>query len=98
MKKLLPLIAALALLLVSGCADSISFKGETRPGSSAPAGFWRGWWHGCCSPFAFVGIMFGADVGIYEPYNNGNWYNFGFLIGSGVLLKGASVSYRSKKP
>ncbi|WP_269093420.1 hypothetical protein [Aliarcobacter butzleri] len=25
--------------------------------------------------------LFGANVNIYEVYNNGNWYNFGYLIG-----------------
>ena len=54
---------------------------------SAPAGFWRGLWHGFCAPFSFIGIMFGMDIGIYEVYNNGNWYNFGFLWEVGDLTQ-----------
>ena len=57
-----------------------------------PAGFWEGLWHGTVSPFAFVYIIFGGDVGVYETYNTGNWYNFGFLIGTGAILAGGSSS------
>lgn len=78
-------LACTAVAILSGCADSNTLTGQVRPDMVVPANFWHGWWHGVCAPFSFIGIMFGQDVGIYEAYNNGNWYNFGFLIGVGCL-------------
>jgi hypothetical protein len=57
------------------------------------AGFWQGLWHGLIAPVAFVTSLFKEDVGIYEAHNNGNWYNFGFILGLMITLggnKGAS--------
>jgi hypothetical protein len=31
-------------------------------------------------------------VNIYEVHNNGNWYNFGFVLGVSVAFGGASRS------
>lgn len=45
------------------------------------AGFWRGLWQGIIVPITFVISLFSHDVGLYEIHNNGNWYNFGFIIG-----------------
>ena len=57
-----------------------------------PAGFWKGLWHGIVLPFAFVGKMFNGDIGLYETYNTGNWYNFGFIFGLSVWVGGSSTS------
>jgi hypothetical protein len=40
-------------------------------------------------------------VSIYEVHNNGNWYDFGFMLGvstvfSGVLGGGAATSSRAR--
>jgi len=75
------------LFLLSGCADPNTLTGHIREGATAPAGFWYGAWHGICAPFSFIGMLFGMDIGIYEPYNNGGWYNFGFLLSIGCLVK-----------
>lgn len=45
------------------------------------AGFWRGLWHGLIAPVTFLISLFSHTVGVYEIHNNGNWYNFGFIIG-----------------
>ena len=102
LKTALIAVAFGALLILSGCADSNTNSTEknyaknhpdtlTRYVSmSAPAGFWRGVWHGFCAPFSFFGIMFGMDIGIYDSFNTGNWYNFGFLLGIGALAGGVS--------
>ena len=45
------------------------------------AGFWRGLWHGLIAPVAFLISLFSHNVGVYEVHNNGNWYNFGFILG-----------------
>lgn len=90
------LLALCAIVLLAGCADSNTLTGHVRDGLTAPAGFWRGLWHGICAPFSLVGIMFGMDIGIYEPFNNGNWYNFGFLIGVGSCWGSSHASRRKK--
>lgn len=54
------------------------------------AGFWKGFWHGLIMPFTFFMSLFKENVGIYEPHNNGNWYNFGFLLGLMIVLGGNS--------
>lgn len=65
---------------------------------SEPAGFWKGLVHGILAPFAFIGIMFGNEtIGIYETYNNGNWYNFGFLIGCGAIWFDSGITKKKKK-
>lgn len=75
--KTLALTALIALVFI-GC-------GSTNPleGAGGNYGFFSGLWDGFTVLFAFIGKMFGADWNIYEVTNNGNWYNFGFLIGSG---------------
>jgi hypothetical protein len=85
------LLVCLGLVFLSGCADANTLVGQIRDGANAPAGFWRGLWHGICAPFSLIGIMFGMDIGVYEYYNTGNWYNFGFLLGCGAL----GVSWKS---
>ncbi len=64
------------ILLFAGC-------GSTNPleGSGQNFGFLSGIWDGFTILFAFVGKIFGMNINIYEVQNNGNWYNFGFIIG-----------------
>lgn len=50
------------------------------------SGFWMGLWHGWSSPITFFVSLFKDDVTIYDVNNNGNWYNFGFVVGSGILV------------
>lgn len=75
----------IGLLVLSGCCDPNHATDHVRIGAMVPAGFWRGLWHGICAPWSLIGIMFGWDIGIYDAYNTGNWYNFGFLTGTGSL-------------
>lgn len=46
-------------------------------------GFWGGLWHGFIAPFDLIGMIFRDDVTMYAQNNNGAWYAFGFLLGSG---------------
>lgn len=54
------------------------------------AGFWKGFWHGLIVPFTFFISLFKENVGIYEPHNNGKWYNFGFVLGLMMVFGGNS--------
>jgi uncharacterized membrane protein len=65
------------------------------------AGFWQGLWHGIIAPIAFIISLFNENVGVYESHNNGNWYNFGFIIGLMMVFggnAGAGTKSTMKKP
>ena len=63
-------------------------KTENQDGTIA--GFWRGFWHGLIMPVTFIISLFKENVGIYEPHNNGNWYNLGFVLGVMIIFGGNS--------
>lgn len=83
---MLVLLVALAL---TGCADHLSFAQAMTHES---VGFWRGYWHGAILPFAWLVSLFDKDVAIYAIYNNGGWYDFGYLLGVSSLLAGVEVA------
>ena len=46
-------------------------------------GFLGGLLHGFIAPFDLIAMLFRDDITVYAPNNNGAWYAFGFLLGSG---------------
>lgn len=84
-------IAATLLLCavcLSSCADvqpqvKICLEGHVY-------GFWGGLWHGIIAPFSFIGSLFSDDIAMYAVNNNGGWYDFGFVLGVGILFGGSS--------
>ena len=70
----------LFILILTGCAHK-ELVGECLVGHTY--GFWGGLWHGFIAPFDFIGMLIYDDVTMYAQNNNGAWYAFGFLIGSG---------------
>jgi hypothetical protein len=85
-----------AVLLLSACAAGPNPEVGTAMDGGSVAGFWRGLWHGIISPIAFIVSLFNDGVNVYEVHNNGNWYNFGFVLGA-VFLIGGSCGARSSK-
>lgn len=79
-------VMVVVLLLVTACAAGPNTAAAA--GGPDPAGFWLGLWHGIICPIAFVVSLFNDHVSIYEVRNNGNWYNFGFVLG--ILLVASS--------
>jgi hypothetical protein len=67
-------------LLLSGCANK---EVVTACLSGHTYGFWGGLWHGFIGPFDLIAMLFRDDVTFFAPNNNGAWYAFGFLLGSG---------------
>ena len=66
-----------------------------KPAGSSPvpaAGFWLGLWHGIITPVTFLISLFTDDVNVYEVQNNGNWYDFGFVLGLSVAFGGSAGS------
>jgi hypothetical protein len=84
------------LVLLSACAPGTN-DAERTPGKEGKvAGFWRGLWHGLISPITFIVSLFTRSVRLYEIHNNGNWYNFGFVVGAGLFLSGGILRGRKK--
>jgi hypothetical protein len=88
--RLVPLATAIGLaLLLAACAAGINDNVDAvRPDNEVLAGFWRGLWHGIISPITFIISLFTESVNIYEIYNTGGWYDFGFVLGAGILFGG----------
>ena len=70
------LLATAVVLLLGACA-----AGANAAVSHNGAGFWLGLWQGMIIPVTFVISLFNDHVSIYEVDNNGNWYDFGFVLG-----------------
>ncbi len=73
-------LLAAGVMLLTGCANSETvtecLKGHTF-------GFWGGLWHGIIAPIDLVIMLFRDDITVFAPNNNGAWYAFGFILGSG---------------
>jgi hypothetical protein len=86
--------AIMIILTLSGCADTVTLPIDNF--GHEPVGFWYGLWHGMIAPIAFIGHLLNSDIAVYAKYNNGGWYDFGFLLGVGAFSAGASKSTDSK--
>ena len=75
-------ILLVLMLSITSCAP--------EGGTSREYGFFSGIWHGICFPFAIIGKIVGADIGIYAKHNSGFFYWIGYVIGLGGLGGGAS--------
>ncbi len=69
-----------SLIFLSGCAEKevvyACLEGRQY-------GFWYGLLHGFIAPVGCIGMLVQDDVVMYAQNNNGAWYAFGFLLGSG---------------
>ena len=100
MKKMITLfVLALALLSIGACAAGPNDLVDSPDEEGEVAGFWQGLWHGFISPITFIISIFSDTLNIYEVYNNGGWYNFGFLLGASVIFggSGGGVSRRRRR-
>jgi len=74
------LLLLAVVLVLSGCANkelvTECLKGHTY-------GFWGGLWHGIIAPIDLIAMLWREDVSVFAQNNNGAWYAFGFMIGSG---------------
>ena len=72
----------LVALLFTGCADVTQINECVV---NTPYGFFGGLWHGIIAPFSFLGSLFVDEIAMYAVNNNGGWYDFGFVLGAGIL-------------
>ncbi|MCX6712483.1 MAG: hypothetical protein NT041_02235 [Candidatus Vogelbacteria bacterium] len=87
----------LGTLFLTSCAAGPNAVAHIAASNGHLAGFWRGWWHGMIAPITFIISLFSNNVSIYEIHNNGGWYNFGFLLGAGILFGSSSSSATSSR-
>jgi len=83
MKWYYVIFVLLVVVLLTGCAANTNEMIGTAGTGQEVVGFWLGLWYGMISPISFIVSLLDSDIGIYEIHNNGNWYNFGFLLGIG---------------
>ena len=80
MKKILFIIVI--SLFLSGCAIATP--------NPVPAltlvGFIYGFWHGLICWVSLICNIFDKSMAVYATYNNGFWYNLGFILGVKVNL------------
>ena len=93
---ILAIMAIMAMLLLAGCAAGPNPTLNTVDAAGKTAGFWSGLWHGVISPVTFIISLFNKHVNIYDVYNNGNWYNFGFILGVLIIFGGGGQGAKRK--
>ncbi|MFC2160041.1 hypothetical protein ACFLRW_01135 [Acidobacteriota bacterium] len=76
------------MFFLAGCAPGPNSIEKTPDKEGKIAGFLMGIWHGLIAPITFIISIFSDNVSLYETHNNGNWYNFGFVLGAGLFLSG----------
>jgi hypothetical protein len=98
-KKYLVIVSVLvlAMVLLAGCAAGVNPTVDVPDADGNSAGFWMGLWHGIISPVTFIISLFSDNVNIYEVYNSGNWYDFGFMFGVCIIFSGGARGTCRKK-
>lgn len=79
-------LLALFVLMLAACTAGANPNVDVPTESGLVAGFFLGVWHGFIAPVTFFISLFTENVNIYEVHNSGGWYDFGFVIGAGILL------------
>lgn len=87
----LALSAVCFTALLAACAPGPNEQTGTKNEAGKIAGFPQGLWHGIIAPFSFVVSLFNEKVGVYEPRNNGGWYDFGYVIGLSIIFGGGGA-------
>jgi hypothetical protein len=88
MKKTLIFLGLAAVLLTACTAPVIDISTVVE---TEPSGFWMGLWHGIIAPVTFIISLFTDALQMYDINNNGGWYDFGFVLGAGILFGGSGT-------
>ncbi|HLF15551.1 MAG TPA: hypothetical protein VI932_11750 [Bacteroidota bacterium] len=92
MKNVFTSSAAFTLALaLNGC-----FPGGGTYAPFEPAGFFSGIWHGWIAPLSLIISIFSDGVRLYEPFNTGWWYDFGFYMAVISGFGGLALSRKKK--
>lgn len=96
MKTSTLLICIVLVLMLTGCLPGHNTSEDIAKADGGLAGFLSGLWHGVISPVTFVISLFSDKINFYEVHNNGGWYNFGFVLGAGIIFGGGSKATSRK--
>ncbi len=96
-KKTMLLLFSFVILAIISCTAGPNELVGTVAKDGEAAGFWLGLWHGIITPVTFIISLFKDTVSIYEVYNNGGWYDFGFIFGVMVISGGGCKGACGKK-
>ncbi|HAK44888.1 MAG TPA: hypothetical protein DCO79_03055 [Spirochaeta sp.] len=88
-KRIVLAVFIIAAIVFASCTAGPNVMEQSEK-VDEPAGFFLGIWHGLISLFTFIISLFTDKVNVYEVYNNGGWYNFGFIIGISIFYGGGS--------
>ncbi|MDD2431715.1 MAG: hypothetical protein PHD88_09385 [Firmicutes bacterium] len=89
-KLLFIVLAFMVMLVLAGC-----IPGDGKNTEENPAGFFWGVWHGWVAPISLIIGIFKNNITIYETFNTGWWYDFGFYM---AIISGfGSISLFRKK-
>jgi len=89
-KILLGLFLLILIVILTGC-----IPGDGKNTVEKPANFLWGIWHGWLAPLSLIISIFDKNINIYEIWNTGFWYDFGFYI---AIISGfGSISLSRKK-
>ena len=88
---LLMLLILLSLMALTACAP-----GDGAATAEKPAGFLWGIWHGWIAPISLIIGIFNKDIRIYEVFNTGWWYDFGYYMAIISGFGGLSLARRRK--
>jgi len=97
MNKKTLFILLLIVMILAACTAGVNDLVNTVAVKGEVAGFWQGLWHGLIFPFTFIISLFKDSISVYEVHNNGNWYNFGFLLGAMMIFGGSGKGCCGKK-
>lgn len=90
---LLIVIVVIAMgIMLSGCVPGDGYSTQQRP-----AGFFWGIWHGWMAPISLILGIFDSKIRVYEVFNNGWAYDFGFYIAIISGFGGVSFFRKNKK-
>lgn len=85
-------VIILSLMLLSSCMPGSGYSSVKDP-----AGFFTGIWHGWIAPISLIWSLFDGSINIYETFNTGWWYDFGFYIAIIGGFGGASLVRKKNK-
>jgi hypothetical protein len=86
------ILMLMAMILLSSCVPG---GGTNTP--SNPAGFFTGIWHGWIAPISLIWGIFNPEIRLYEQFNTGWWYDFGFYMAIIGGFGGLSLIRRKSK-
>lgn len=86
------ILLAISVLLLTGCVP-----GDGTYTQDHPAGFFWGIWHGWVSPVSLIIGIFDKNIRVYETFNTGWWYDFGFYMAIISGFGGLSLVRRKKR-